>query len=93
MPARREIHIIAGVAWILPSDLKQTKCCNLVLLISPGLYFPWKHVGLVLSLLHFETAVCLILIYLKTKSTFYITNKNNSAGFISIYCAAKYKPC
>lgn len=34
----------------------------------------------------------LVLTYLKMKSAFYITNKSNSAGFISIHCAAKYKP-
>lgn len=33
-----------------------------------------------------------VLTYLKMKSPFYIANKCNSAGFISIYCAAKQKP-
>lgn len=93
MLARREIYIIAGVVYFLPSDPKQTKCCNLVLLTSPGSCFPWKHVHLVLTLLHFETAVSILFLLFKKskKSTFYIT-KSNSAGFISIYGVAKYKP-
>lgn len=71
MLARREIYIIAGVVYILPSDPKQTKCCNLVLLTSAGSCFSWKHVHLVLTLLHFETAVStLFLLFKKVKKPF-----------------------
>lgn len=74
MLARREIYIIAGVVYFLPSDPKQTKCCNLVLLTSPGSCFPWKHVHLVLTLLHFETAVSILfLLFKKSKKALSIS--------------------
>lgn len=57
MLARRETYIIAGVVYILFSDLKQTKFCSPVLLTSPGSCFPWKPVDFVLTLLHFQTAI------------------------------------
>lgn len=42
MLARREIYITAGTVYFLLSDPKQTKCCNLVLLTSPGSCFPME---------------------------------------------------
>lgn len=59
MLARRETYIIAGIVYILPSDPKQTKCCSPVRLTS-GSCFPRKPVDLVLTLLHFETAVSIL---------------------------------